>query len=116
MTKKVICPSCGGDGLGDYPYPCDRCGGDKTVWADDAEQEAELVDKLQKEYRHDLAHLAEYKDARMYYCENCGGLFMLRGEEIVFFHSHRGSLSEEKRCHDDVPRDFSLREKLEGIK
>lgn len=25
--SRPACPSCGGRGLGDYPYPCDSCGG-----------------------------------------------------------------------------------------
>lgn len=25
--KRPACPSCGGRGLGDYPYPCTTCGG-----------------------------------------------------------------------------------------
>jgi len=25
--KRPPCPSCGGRGLGDYPYPCNTCGG-----------------------------------------------------------------------------------------
>ena len=26
-TSKPPCPTCGGRGLGDYPYACNRCGG-----------------------------------------------------------------------------------------
>lgn len=74
-------------------------------------------DELEKA-GHDLTHCGMIMAGTfLYYCENCGCLLMVRGSEILFFHAHRGTISDLNRCHDDVPRDpKSLKEKLDEIR
>ena len=52
----------------------------------------------------------------VYYCENCGALMFLRNEGIALFHTHRGSLSEQGGCENDVPTDAkTLKSKLDEL-
>jgi hypothetical protein len=110
MKKK--CPACGGSGLGDYPYPCDRCQDGYITVPDPPRVDFDALENA----GHELTHLGMVMaGTSLYYCENCGSLLMIRGEEILFFHVHRGSTSEKDSCSNGTGASKTLKNKLDEL-
>jgi hypothetical protein len=67
---------------------------------------------------HDLTHCGMLSaGTSLYYCENCGAFMLTRHEGIAVFHVHRGTLSTQERCANDVPDDnVSLKSKLDTLR
>lgn len=76
-----------------------------------------IYEDLEDKAGHDLTLVAGlHAGVSTYYCENCGALVLTRNGDIEVFHTHRGSLSEQGECHNDVPTDAkSLKEKLQEM-